>query len=88
MAESATLPGEGRVLDAAANGEASVVGANQDDDGVLVTQLTKEESFKTVKTTDAEGAVHNFAHSPLIHKLRRVFDTFDIDKNGVASSAD
>ena len=41
------------------------------------------ESF--VKTTDAESFVKNFARSPLRKRLRRVFDTFDIDKNGQIS---
>lgn len=40
---------------------------------------------QSIQTTDAEGFVKSFTKSPLVKKLRRVFDTFDIDGNGKIS---
>ena len=39
----------------------------------------------SVQMTDAESFVRGFASSPLRNKLKRVFDTFDIDRNGEIS---
>ena len=90
MPGSAQVPGGSDAgesqMSVAAVGDMSATKTNYDNNPVdAAPQLTKEESFRKVTTTDAEGAVHHFAQAPLFDKLRRVFDTFDIDKNGSIS---
>ena len=74
----------------ASDGESAVPIAETETDAVLGTvdsaeAISRTDSFKAVLTTDAEGAVHDFAQSSMDHKLRRVFDTFDLDGNGALS---
>ena len=65
---------------------ATALGATDDEgmhsDHEEAMKIFAEESFKRVKPTDAEGVVKNFASSSMMHKLKRVFDMFDIDGDG------
>ena len=46
--------------------------------------LSRESTSKMV-LSDTEESVKSFTRSPTKDKLRRIFDTFDIDKNGLIS---
>jgi hypothetical protein len=95
MSDEPPSPGQHRVLFAATDevkvvldaAPASMTAADDADeeDSFTGDAVNLAESFKNVRRTDAESFVKGLASSPLQDRLRRVFNTYDIDKNGAIS---